>query len=175
MKKVINIRNYIIVILCITIICLGIGFIVLSVSFNNYKNTKSTYDVSFVEVSKLTSVSGGKNEPQGDIKVVDKAQELDMNFTLNNARDELVYNVTIRNNGTMPVEIVKLIESPPYTSSMKNYILPLSINISDVSGKIMNPGDSLDVKIDVLYNYSTIKGTKSFNYNLGILARSAYE
>ena len=51
MKKLVSVRNGMIVVLCITIICLGIGFIILSMVLDIEKKTDIVYDVSFVEVS----------------------------------------------------------------------------------------------------------------------------
>ena len=45
MKKLISIRNVIIVILCITIICLGIGFIVLSLELKKAKNDRKMVEI----------------------------------------------------------------------------------------------------------------------------------
>lgn len=171
MKKLINARNSIIVILCITIICLGIGFIVLSVKLNTYKERKDNYNVSFIEVSPLTTISGGKTPPTCTTEVSKDGQLINMNFTLNNARDELVYTATIQNNGTLPVVIVDVLESPEYSTNYKDTITPVTITKSDVSGKVLAPGDATDLKIDVTYNYSTIKGTKKINYKLGLLTK----
>ena len=96
-----------------------------------------------------------------------------MDFTMNNARDELNYNITIQNNGTVDAEVLDLIESPEYyKGAFKTSLLPVSISFSDVSEKILEPGDSTDVKLNVVYNYSTVTGVKKFNYKLGLLSKS---
>ena len=69
MKKSINTKDIIIVVLCITIIFLGIGFIFLSVNFTELKNTKSDYDLRFLDVTNISTVSGGSTKPSGDIKI----------------------------------------------------------------------------------------------------------
>ena len=58
MKKVVGMRNIIIVVLCLTIICLGIGFIILSMELSGIKSGKNTYDLAFVEVNNISTVSG---------------------------------------------------------------------------------------------------------------------
>lgn len=173
MKKLVSVRNGMIVILCITIICLGIGFIILSMELDKEKKTDKVYDVSFVEVSKISSVSGGSVEPVGNISIEDDGKLLNMDFTMNNARDELNYNITIQNNGTVDAEVLDLIESPEYyKGAFKTSLLPVSISFSDVSEKILEAGDSTDVKLNVVYNYSTVTGVKKFNYKLGLLSKS---
>ena len=173
MKKLVSVRNGMIVVLCITIICLGIGFIILSMELDKEKKTDKVYDVSFVEVSKISSVSGGSVEPVGNISIEDDGKLLNMDFTMNNARDELNYNITIQNNGTVDAEVLDLIESPEYyKGAFKTSLLPVSISFSDVSEKILEPGDFTDVKLNVVYNYSTVTGVKKFNYKLGLLSKS---
>ena len=46
MKKLINIRNSVIVILCITIICMSIGFIVISIDYTKNKNNNCLYNIN---------------------------------------------------------------------------------------------------------------------------------
>ena len=64
MKKIINIKNSIISILAITIIFLGIGFMVLSLELKREKNEINKFDVSFTSIKKISSVKGGKISPK---------------------------------------------------------------------------------------------------------------
>ena len=54
MKKRINIRDLIIIILCITIICMAIGFGILSSHLNSHTDTDSKYAVSFTKITPRT-------------------------------------------------------------------------------------------------------------------------
>ncbi len=172
MKKSINTKDIIIVVLCITIIFLGIGFIFLSVNFTELKNTKSDYDLRFLDVTNISTVSGGSTKPSGDIKIEKGGKLLNMNFILYNARDELDYNISIQNNGTISGKVIDLIESPEYANGQdKNRLLPISITYSDVSDVVLEPGDATTIKLTVFYNSSTITGKKSFNYKLGLLTK----
>lgn len=172
MKKVVGMRNIIIVVLCLTIICLGIGFIILSMELSGIKSGKNNYDLAFAEVNNISTVSGGSMSPTGDIKIKEKGRLLDMNFTLYSARDELDYNITIQNNGTISATILDLIESPEYANgNFKNSLLPITISYSDVSGKVLEPGDTTTLKLSVIYNYSTVTGVRSFNYKIGLLGK----
>lgn len=175
MKKMINIRNSIITILCITIICLGIGFIVLSSEYKKEKEDLDTFDVSFINVNKSSSIKGSEKEPFGKAEITTNNKEIDMNFNLNATHDELVYIATIKNKGTLEAEIVDIIESPNYSDeNFKDLISPVTITISDIKGKKLKPNEEIELKIVVYYNPSlneVIK--KDISYKIGIIAKSA--
>ena len=176
MKKMISVRNGVIIALCMTIICMGIGFIVLSVELEKSKKAVSSYDVSFTSVSKVSSTKGGMIDPEGYINVIKDGKELDMQFTLNVAHDELTYNVVIKNKGTIPVEIVDLMESPDYSSNNFNGLIdPVTITVNDLIGREIAPGEETDLKINLYYNPSTLKGSRSFNYKLGLITKAVEE
>ena len=140
----IHIRNSVIVMLCVTVICMAFGFIVLSVHCKNEADKIDSFDVSFSDVRKTSSVRGTDLEPYGNIDITNSGLELDMSFVLNGGNDELSYIATIKNNGTLPAEIVDVIESPDYREdSFKKSISPVSISISDIKGKIIPPGDDV--------------------------------
>ena len=102
----IHIRNSVIVMLCVTVICMAFGFIVLSVHCKNEADKIDSFDVSFSDVRKTSSVRGTDLEPYGNIDITNSGLELDMSFVLNGGNDELSYIATIKNNGTLPAEIV---------------------------------------------------------------------
>lgn len=174
MKKMLNVRNIIIVILCITIICMGIGFIILSVELKNKKDEIKTYDIAITKVKKISSVKGSNIEPIGKINITSDGKILDMNFELNAIHDELTYIATIKNTGTMPAEIIDVLESPNYKEeNFHKLIAPVSITISDIKGKILKAGESTDLKIFVYYKSSTAPVTKkNIPYKLGIISKS---
>ena len=173
MKKRINIRNCIIIILCFTLVCLGIGFSVVAVQLQKEKNKSCNYEVVFSEVMKSSSVKGSEVEPTSSFKIDESGQLLDMNFTLNAPRDEITYIAVIKNEGTVPIEMVTLMTSPDYTDNyFKKLISPVSIKLDDVSGKVIEPDGKLEVKIVVYYNPSTgAISKKTFNYKLGIISK----
>lgn len=173
MKKMISVRNGVIIALCVAIICMGMGFIVLSVELEKEKKEISYFDVSFSNVSKVSSTKGGLINPDGSVEILKNGKELDMKFTLNVAHDELVYNVTIKNNGTIPAEIVDLMGSPDYSSySFNNLIDPVTITTNDLIGKELAPGEETDLNISLYYNPSTKTGSRSFNFKLGLITRA---
>ena len=174
MKKRINIRNLVIIILCATLICLGIGFSVVAIQLKKEKAKNCSFEVVFSEVMKSSSVKGSEKEPTSDFKISDSGQTLDMNFVLNAPRDEITYVAVIKNEGTVPVEIVELMASPDYTGEkMQKLISPVTVKISDVKGKILEPDDKLEVKMVIYYNPSTAATVKKeINYKLGIIAKA---
>lgn len=172
MKKMINIRNSVIIILCITIICMAIGFIVISVDYTKKTNEDLTYDVTFTNTKKSSSIKGGTTEPKGKVKISDNEREVEMQITMNSPHDELSYLVTIENKGTVPVEILDIMESPDYNlNSLKDLISPVTITLSDIKGKIIPPHETLNLKIVFYYN-SGNKGPKTFDYKIGLITRS---
>ena len=172
MKKMINIRNSVIIILCITIICMAIGFIVISIDYTKHKNIDLTYSVIFDKVKKLSSVKGSNTEPKGIVKISENQSEIEMNITMNSVHDELSYIATIENNSTVPIEIVDIMESPDYKlDSFKKLINPVTVTLSDVKGKVIKPNETLDLKIVFYYNTGST-GSKTFDYKIGLITKS---
>lgn len=173
MRKMISIRNGVIIVLCITIICMGIGFIVLSMELEKMKNAVNSFDVSFKSYSKVSSTKGGLFNPEGNLNIVKDGKELEMEFILNTAHDELVYDVVIKNNGTIAAEIVDLLASPDYSNYRFNTLIdPVSIEMNDLIGRVLEPGEEVDLKIALYYNPSKLTGKRSFNYKLGLITRA---
>lgn len=174
MKKMINIRNNIIILLCITIVLMAIGFIAISVKLKAYRDKEEKFDVVFYDVSKKSSIKGSAKEPVGNASIESSGKVLDMNFSLFAAHDELTYSVIIKNKGTLPAKIIKIHKNPDYSiSTYKNLIYPVNITTTDVEGKTLLPGEELEYKIVVYYNPSVNKNvTKNFNYNLALITES---
>ena len=174
MRKMINIRNSVIVLLCITIICMGIGYIVLSMKLKNVQDEVHSFDVAFSAVKKTSSVKGSNIEPSGRVAIADNGKEVEMQFNLYATHDEMSYVATIENKGTLPAEIVDIMESPDYNlNEFKKIISPVTITLGDIKGKIIPPGDSIDLKIVVYYNPSSSKVvSKVFSYKIGLITKS---
>ena len=75
----INIRNVVIVFLCITVIIMAIGFSVLSIEL---KKDDPFYKVSFTTVEQVSSVKGGKSNPEGKFKINNSGHRVDFSFSL---------------------------------------------------------------------------------------------
>lgn len=176
MKKKIDVKNIIIVVLCITIIAMGIGFIVLSLGMEGLKNGEKKFDVRFSSFHKLSSIKGGVENPSGAFEIKNSGKVLDMNFLLYQEHDEVDYEVVVRNAGDMKAKIISLFASPDFSNSeVAKEILPVSIQISDISGKILDPGEETTIKISAFYHPGTNLKTSKFiqvSGQLGILAES---
>lgn len=172
MKKLINVRNNVIIILCITIICMAIGFIVISVDYTKKSKKNLSYKVVFTKIKKLSSVKGSNVEPKGTVNISENQSEIEMKITMNSPHDELSYIATIENEGTVPIEIVNIIESPDYKlDSFKKLINPVTITLSDIEEKVIEPKELLDLKIVFYYN-GTATGSKTFDYKLGLITKT---
>ena len=171
MKNLLNVRNSVIIILCITIVFMAIGFIILSIEYT--KNRKdASYNVVFTKIKKSSSIKGSNIDPKGEVKILDNATEIDMNITMNSPHDELSYIATIENQGSVPIEIVDIMESPDYKhDTFKKMIFPVTITLSDVKNKVIEPDETLDLKI-VFYYSLTDNGVKNFNYKIGLITKS---
>ena len=110
MKNIINVKNSIILVLCITVICMGIGFIVLSLQLKNKQKEVNIFDIIYTDVEIVSSIKGGKKEPTSRINVESNGKVLNMRYTLNNPNDEIVYLVTIKNAGNISGEVIDIIE-----------------------------------------------------------------
>ena len=69
MKNILNIKNSIILVLCITIISMGIGFIVLSIELKSKQKEVNIFDIIYTDVEIISSIKGGKKEPIGKINI----------------------------------------------------------------------------------------------------------
>lgn len=172
MKKI-NIRNLIITLLCITVIILAIGYSVLAIRLDAYKNKKESFEVLFTDVSDEGSVKGGKEEPECTTSINDDGHTLSMIYVLNNPQDEVAYTVTIKNTGTLKAKIIDIVSSPDYINDKLaiNSIKPVSITKTDISGKILEPDEEATFKVLAVYNNGGI-GVKKIPYKLSLITSS---
>lgn len=175
MKSKIHTRNNLIIILCCTIICMAIGYIFLSVELKKEKQEEVEVSVKFTKIERTSSVKSSNKEPKGNINIIDDGMTLDMEFILHATHDELSYEATIENDGTIPIEIINVLESPDYQEAiLKKTISPVTITLSDVKGRILSPGESITLKIIAYYAPGSITSeTKTIPYKLGLQVKSA--
>lgn len=169
MKKI-NIRNSLIIILSVTIILLAVGFIVVSIKYNNMKTRDNTFNVDFVKVKKITSSKGSIKEPKGVLEITKNSKIIDMSFELFSPKDELVYDLYVKNTGTNDIEIVELLMSPDFIKNNKQQITPVEINLTDISGKILEPNEETTVRLKVSYKNTQNKEEKKIKGQLGIIS-----
>lgn len=175
MKKSINIRNLIIVMLSITIICMGIGFTLLATKLDNERKTQDEFAVSITKVEALTGAKGGYLDPITEKQVINNGQTVDFKFTLNSPKDEIAYNITIKNTGTLPVEIIKLLTTPDYINNKTTAatIDPVTITHEQIENKILKPNKEITIKLVVTYNMSNEPKQIIVPYQMTLLATGA--
>ena len=174
MKNIDSIRNSLVLILCVTLVFLSIGFIVLSMQLKKEKEKEESFKVVFSKVEKTSSVKGSDREPEGKVEITNKGLSLDMDLQLKTSHDELTYVATITNYGTMTAEVVGITESPNYSlERFQKMISPIMITLGDVSGKIIPPGEDITLKIIVYYPPSSgDTAPKSIPYKISLLTKS---
>ena len=174
MKKNINIRNLIIVMLCITIIFMGIGFVFLASKLDEEKNRHDTFKVEITKVEALTSIKGGTIDPQSTKELYDDGKTVRFNFTLNSPNYELAYEITIKNTGDTPAEILRLIATPDYVNDtrIKSMIEPVSITHTSVENKKLLPSETVTVKLLIKYNMTATPRQVYIPFQLTVLATS---
>lgn len=171
MKKLLNIRKFIIIILSVTIVLMGIGFIVISNKYYNLNNKENSFNVEFINSKKVNSIKGGSTEPTGKISISSSGKILDMKLKLYSKYDELNYEVTVKNTGTIDAEIVDIMMSPDFIKDYKNTIKPVEITMNDISGKILEAGEETTIKISAKQNDSS-SNISNIKFKLGIVASS---
>lgn len=174
MKKSINIRNLIIITLCSTIIFMGIGFVLLSAKLEEKNKKKDVFDISIIKVDSDTPVKGGYIAPTETKEIINEGKTVDFNFTLNAPKDELAYTITIKNKGTLPAKIIKLITIPDYINSQKQAtsISPVKVNHPMIENKVLQPAEELKIKVIVTYEMSNTAVKINVPYQITILATS---
>lgn len=178
MKKMINNKNIIIIILCITIIFMGVGFTYLSLKLAEKSNEKSIFDVSFTKIQNDNSVKGGNITPTGTSTISNSGKTLDMKLKMNVPYDELAYTITIKNKGTIPAEIINITETPNYSelSAQNPTAYPVSITHNDIIGTVLEPKESIQLKVTAIYNkVANNSGSKEISYQLNIIAATPKE
>lgn len=174
MKKMINIRNSVIIVLCFTVVFMAFGFILVSAELKHEKDAISSFHVDFTKSIKISSAKGSTIEPIGESNIDENGKVVHFHFTLNHVHDEIIYVTSIKNSGTLPAKVVDIVETPNYQDEVigKN-ISPVVIRLSDVKGKTLMPNEEIEVKLVVYYNASLKEsGKKDFDYDLTLITES---
>ena len=166
----INMRNLVIIALCITVILMAIGYSILSIRLNK---DDPFYKVSFTTVEQVSSVKGGKSNPEGKFKINNSGHRVDFSFSLLNPYDELIYKIKIKNEGNIPVEIKDIIEFPEYTlnSELKKSLEPIKISYNDVTENVLEPEGETEINLVIQYGPGTIE-QKNIKYSLVLITSS---
>lgn len=171
MRSIINLKNTIIIILCITIIILGVSFAYLSMQLDNVNKKISSYDVSITKVEQLTPIRGKDKSPTGIYNISNSGKTINLEFNLYAPRDEVSYKVTIKNKGTIKAQIINLIEIPDYLNNQAaaNEIYPVKITHNNIVGKTLKPNEEINLNIVANFNYKEKEKTTKIPYQISIL------
>lgn len=172
MKNKMNIRNIIIIMLVITVIVLGIGFLILSMKLDATNNKKQTLKVEFTTIEAQTPVKGGILAPTATKEIINDGLTVKFNFTLNTPQDELSYEIKMKNTGNMPAEIINILAEPDYINNAKekNSILPVIMSQTPITDNVLAPGEEQTIKLIITYGNSGEIRQKNIPYQLTILA-----
>ncbi len=172
MKRVIKNKNLIIMILCITIILLCVGFILISMELKEKDSKGKMYDVAIVNIQEGTAIKGGTVLPTGTSKIKDNGKTASFIFNLTSPKDALTYIITIKNNGNLKAKIDGLAESPDYLNdnNQANSILPIIINHNDITDQELNPREEIKLTITVEFSNSGQTMNKTVPYEISILS-----
>lgn len=139
--------------LSLTLIVLTGGFVVLSMKLKDEKNKVEVFDVSFVDIQKVSSIKGGDNDPNGKLEITSLGKIVNMDFDLFMEHDQIQYDIKIVNNGTISASIVDL-----FMNSEGINDRDVSISLSDLSGKIIDPGEEITARLSIYYSGATSGG-----------------
>ena len=175
MKSNINTKNTIIVVLCITIILLCIGFSYLAMKVDFKKKNELKFNVDFYKVEELTPVQGGKKKPTVLSSITNSKKTINMQFDLYAPRDEISFKIIIKNTGDIPAQIINLVETPDYINnenSAKN-IYPVKISHNDIIGEVLEPDQEVVLTVVAYFNYKEQAKKITIPYQISILAASS--
>ena len=101
MKKLVKNKNIIIMILCMTIILLCVGFSLVSMRLEEKEAAGKVYDVEITNIQEGTAIRGGVDLPYAATEITDNGKTAEFIFNLSYPEDTLSYIVTIKNNGNL--------------------------------------------------------------------------
>lgn len=156
---------------------MGIGFAVLSMELGKGKVERPKYSVEFTKASKKTPIQGGIKSPTTSSSITNSNQTINIEFNLYAPRDEISYKIFIKNTGNMKAEIVNLVEKPDYTTDYQEAlnIYPVKISHNDIAGKILSPGEEIELNITAAFDITAQPLDVKVPYQLSIITKSCEE
>lgn len=164
-----SIINLIITVLCFTVICLGLGFCLISTRLSEYKKSGTKYDVRIISIDEGTPIKGGTTVPNATYKITNCGHTVDFVFNVYNPKDSMTYTATIKNMGDIEIKIDKVVESLNYNKKILN---PITINYNDIDGQILKSGEEVKLTISIEYGVDGISNYKKIPYSINILTSS---
>lgn len=172
MNDVVKVKNSIIIVLCITIILLGVGFSYVSMQLENLNTKKPGYSVEITKVEQLTPIKGGLKNPTSTYNISNNGQTVNFYFNLFAPRDEISYKITIENKGTLDAEIINLIEIPDYINDEDSatQIYPVKISHDTISEKTIKANDKIELNVVAYFNHKQKAKNIKFPYQITVLS-----
>ena len=171
MKKIIRNKNIIILLLCITIIVLSIGFALISMRLSERIKNDKIYEVEIVNIQEGTAIKGGTILPTAVSDITNNGKTASFTFNLSAPDDTLTYIITIKNNGNLKAKVDGLSETPDYINNdnAANDIYPIILNHNDIKNQELNPGEEIKLTITVQFANSGVSINKTVPYEVSIL------
>lgn len=168
-----NNKNVIIVILCITIICMGLGFSYISMNLSQH-NSKENFNLIFSDFALQTPIQGGKTPPTATAKIINSGKTIDINYNLFSPVDELCYKIIIKNEGTLKAKIIELIEYPDYINDKQEAtkIYPVKITHNDIKNKVLEPGEEIELTVIAYFNYKESPKNINVPFKISIISQT---
>ena len=158
MRAKLKTKNIIIIILCITIILMGIGFSIMSVDLNKYTKNKQ-FDVSIRNVVKGTT-TGNKTNPISAYKLLDNNKTVKFTFSLSDITDSINYKVTIKNNGNIDAKIDNIVFSNNYNQDL------VEVKNNNLKGKVLKKGEEDNLNIEIVSKKAQTQTPYSFTVSI---------
>ena len=171
MKKIIRNKNIIILLLCITIIVLSIGFALISMRLRERIKNDKIYEVEIVNIQEGTAIRGGTILPTAVSDITNNGKTASFTFNLSAPDYTLTYIITIKNNRNLKAKIDGLSETPDYINNdnAANDIYPIILNHNDIKSQELNPGEEIKLTITVQFANSGVSINKTVPYEVSIL------
>lgn len=172
MKDIVKVKNAIIIMLCVTIILLGIGFSYISMQLDSYNKNKSSYGVAITSVEQQSSIKGSYKNPTSTYNLSNNSQTINFSFNLFAPKDEISYKITIENIGTLNAEITNLIEIPDYINDAESAqeIYPVKVTHNDIIGKTIKPKEKIELNVVVYFNQKQKAQSIKLPYQISVLS-----
>ena len=162
MREKIKLETTIILLLSITIVFVGIGFIYLSMRYNSVKKTKEKYEVNITKIIKGNVINGSNKHITTNSEITDNKKTAKFSLNLKNNKDSVSYIIVIKNTGSLSAQIDNIIERTNYSKDL------VTIKYNDIVGEVIEPGDEIELELNVLSPNKNIL-SKDFIYQITIL------
>lgn len=162
MREKIKLETTIILLLSITIVFVGIGFIYLSMKYNSVKKTKEKYEVNITKIIKGNVINGSNKHITTNSEITDNKKTAKFSLNLKNNKDSVSYIIVIKNTGSLSAQIDNIIERTNYSKDL------VTIKYNDIVGEVIEPGDEIELELNVLSPNKNIL-SKDFIYQITIL------